>query len=172
MVSPNKEAVDKQWICKWIESSWNSLCYCYAICHSVINYVSGPVCGRTTCHQWIPVARDHWSGALVVQCAAIPSPVDPPPPQKIGLVLPVMLPWTSCLTNNTVASELKSPDAYTTCDVIVACHLSIRHSAWLNIRIMTPQLYWKSNRAYQIQKHRFDLCEIDHMWSWLRWTRF
>ena len=38
------------------------------------------------------------------------------------------------------------------CDVIVMCHLSIRHSAWLNIKIITLQIHWKSNRTYQIQK--------------------
>ena len=54
------------------------LCHCYVICHSVIDDVAGPVCGETTGHQRIPVARSHWSGALVVQCAAIPSPVDSP----------------------------------------------------------------------------------------------
>ena len=51
-------------------------CCCYVICHSAIGDIIVPVCGETTGHQWIPVARDHWSWTLVVQCAAIPSPVD------------------------------------------------------------------------------------------------
>ena len=51
------------------------LCYCYIICHSVMDDINGLVCDKTTGHQWIPVPRDHWSGALVVQYAAIPSPV-------------------------------------------------------------------------------------------------
>ena len=38
------------------------LCYCYVICHSVIDDIIVPVCGETTSHQ----------------CAAIPSPVDSP----------------------------------------------------------------------------------------------
>ena len=37
------------------------LCYCYVICHSVIDDIIVPVCDETTGHQWIPVARDHWS---------------------------------------------------------------------------------------------------------------
>ena len=49
------------------------LCYCYVIWHSVIDYISGPVCGETTGHQWIPVAC-----VLVVQCATISSPVVSP----------------------------------------------------------------------------------------------
>ena len=52
------------------------LCYSYVICTSVIDVFTVPVCGETICHQWILVARDHWSGALMVQCAVIPSPVD------------------------------------------------------------------------------------------------
>ena len=46
---------------------------CYVIHHSVIDDITGPVRRKTTGHQWFPVARDHWSGALVVQCTAIPS---------------------------------------------------------------------------------------------------
>ena len=52
------------------------LCYSYVICNSVIDVFTVPVCGETICHQWIPVAKDHWSGALMVQCAVTPSPVD------------------------------------------------------------------------------------------------
>ena len=54
------------------------LCHCYVICHSAIDDITGPVCDGTTGHQSIPVARGDWSGASVVQCAAIPSPVDSP----------------------------------------------------------------------------------------------
>ena len=49
------------------------LCYCYVICHSVIDDIIVPVC---TGHQWIPVARDHWGWTLAVQYAAIPLLVD------------------------------------------------------------------------------------------------
>ena len=52
------------------------LCYCYVIYRSVIDDIIFHVCGETTAHQWIPVVRDHWSWTLMVQCAAIPSPVD------------------------------------------------------------------------------------------------
>ena len=46
---------------------------------SLSNYdLTVPVCGKTTGHQLIPVARGHWSWTLVVQCAAIPPPVDSP----------------------------------------------------------------------------------------------
>ena len=44
----------------------------YVTCHLVIDDITVPVCGETTGHQWIPVARGHWSWTLVVQCAAIP----------------------------------------------------------------------------------------------------
>ena len=54
------------------------VCYCYVIFHSVIDDFTGHVCSETTGHQRIPVARDHWGGALMVHCAAIPSPVDSP----------------------------------------------------------------------------------------------
>ena len=54
------------------------LCYCNVICHSVMDDINGPVCDETAGHQWFPVARDHWLGALVVQCAVISSPVDSP----------------------------------------------------------------------------------------------
>ena len=55
------------------------LCYCYIFFKSVIDDIVVSVCGETTSHQWIPVARDHWRNeTLVVQCAAIPSPVDSP----------------------------------------------------------------------------------------------
>ena len=54
------------------------LCYCYVICISVIDDIIAPVCGETTGHLWIPVVRAPWSGTLVVQCAANPSPVDSP----------------------------------------------------------------------------------------------
>ena len=67
------ELLNKQWRCKWVENSWNSD---NVICHSVINDIIVPLCGETIGHQWIPVARDHWSLTLVVQCAAIPSPVE------------------------------------------------------------------------------------------------
>ena len=62
------------------------LCYCYVICHSVIDGIIAPVCGETTGHQWIPVARDHWSS--------------------------IMFALKSFLTNSGYASELKSQDAY------------------------------------------------------------
>ena len=48
------------------------LCYSYVICNSVIDDLTVPVGDETTGHQWIPVARDHWSGTLMVQCAVIP----------------------------------------------------------------------------------------------------
>ena len=41
----------------------NRLCHCYVICHSVIDDITGPVCGETTGHQMIPVARGDWSEA-------------------------------------------------------------------------------------------------------------
>ena len=47
------------------------LCYSYVICNSVIDDFTVPVGDETTDHQWIPVARDHWSGALMVQCEVI-----------------------------------------------------------------------------------------------------
>ena len=43
----------------------------------------------------------------------------------------------------------------------VMCYLSIRHSTWLNIRIITSQLYWKSNRTYQTQKSTDSACAIN-----------
>ena len=67
------------------------LCHCYVICHSVIDDVAGPVCGETTGHQRILVARSHWSGALVVQCAAIPSPVDSPHKSRLDVLFHVCL---------------------------------------------------------------------------------
>ena len=94
------------------------LCHCYEICHSVIDDITGPECGETISHQWIPVANDHWSGALMLQCVA-------------------MFAWMSCLTSS---QWVETP--WRVCDVIVMCH-----SPWLNIRIITSQLYWKSNRT-------------------------
>ena len=35
------------------------LYYCYVTCHLVIDDITVPVCGETTGHQWIPVARAH-----------------------------------------------------------------------------------------------------------------
>ena len=57
------------------------LCHCYEICHSVIDDITGPECGETISHQWIPVANDYWSGALMLQCVA-------------------MFAWMSCLTSS------------------------------------------------------------------------
>ena len=63
-----------------MQMSWKRmkfrLCYCYVICHSVIDDIIVPVCGENIYYQWISVARDHWSWTLVVQSAAISSPVD------------------------------------------------------------------------------------------------
>ena len=97
------------------------LCYCYVICNSVIDYITVPLCVETTGHQWIPVARDHWSGALVVQCAVIPSCGFPS--EK---VISFMFAWTSCSTNNRVASELNAQDAYAMSLLCVICNLTFR----------------------------------------------
>ena len=69
--------------------------------------------------------------------------------QKLGLMFSFMFALKSCLTNSGDASELKSQDAYA-----MACY-SIRHSAWLNIRIINYVAVILSNRTY----HRFDLCD-------------
>ena len=89
----------------------------------LIDDITGPVCGETTGHRRIPVARDHWSGASVVQCVAIPTPLDSP-------------------------------------------HKS-RYSARLTSKTITSQIYWKSNRTYQIQKASIrPVGYKDHMWPW------
>ena len=86
------------------------LCYFYIIYYSVIDDITGLVCGATTGHQWFPIARDHWNGALVVPCAAFPSSVDSP--QKVGLMFSFMFACTSCSTNSRGSIELKCHDAY------------------------------------------------------------
>ena len=78
------------------------LCYCDVICHSVIDDIVVPVCGETIGHLWIPVARGHWSGALEVWCAAIPSPVDSPHKRLAWCFL-------SCLPLRAVQQTLESP---------------------------------------------------------------
>ena len=67
------------------------LCYCDVICHSVIDDIVVSVCSETICHMWFPVARGHWGGALVVRCAANPSPVDSPHNDRLRVFFHVCL---------------------------------------------------------------------------------
>ena len=102
------------------------LYYCYVTCPLVIDDITVPVCGETTGHQWIPVARGHWSWTLVVQCAAIPPPVDSPHKSSAWCFF-FMFALTSYLTNNRDASELKSLDAYAMPLLCVICQSDIPH---------------------------------------------
>ena len=49
------------------------------------------------------------------------------PSQKVGLMFYLMFAWTSCFTNNRVASELKSHDAYAMSLLCVICQFDIPH---------------------------------------------
>ena len=145
------------------------LYYCYAIFHSVIDDITGPVCGETTGHLWIPVARDYWSGALVVQCAAIPSPLDSPNKRSTFVFFHVCL---NELFNKQYTCKWVQIQ-WLICDIIIMCHLPIRHSTWLNIRMITSQLYWKSNRTYLIQNAPIRPVRwTNHKWPWLRKVYF
>ena len=106
------------------------LCYCYVICHSVIDAVAGPVCGETTVTSEFPLqgitgVALSWSSVCHSIAGGFPS-------QKVGLMFSFMFAWASCLTNSRVASELKSNDAYA-----MSLLLSIRHFAWLNYEIIS-----------------------------------
>ena len=97
-------------LCNLSFSNWWHYCPC-------VRWITG--------HQWIPVARGHWSWTLVVLCAAIPPPVVPLTKARLGVFL--MFALTSYLTNNRVASELKSLDAYAMPLLCVICQSDIPH---------------------------------------------
>ena len=56
-------------------------CLCYVICHSLTDDITGPVCGVTTGHQWIPIAMDHWRGS------SFGGPVDSPHKRSVWCFL-------------------------------------------------------------------------------------
>ena len=125
-VCPN-ELLNKQWRCKWVD--------------------------KPLVASGLPVARNRWSGVLVVQWAAVPSILDSPQKSRHDVFFHVCL--NEVFTKQYSCQWVEIP--WCVCNVIVACHLSIRYSAWLNIRIIMSQLYWKSNRAIRYRKHRLDL---------------
>ena len=133
------------------------LYYCNVTCHLVIDDITLPMCGETIGHQWIPVARGHWSWTLVVQCAAIPPPVDSP--HKSSAWWFFMFALTSYLTNNRAASELKSLDAYAMPLLCVICQSDILHgwtSGWLRCRYTETE---SLTGRIKYKEHRFDLCD-------------
>ena len=74
-VCPN-ELLNKQWICKWVD--------------------------KPLVASGLPVARNCWSGVLVVQCAAIPSTLDSPQKRSAWCFLP-------CLPERYVYQTVKLP---------------------------------------------------------------
>ena len=85
------------------------LCYCYVICHSVIDGIIAPVWNHwspvdSRCKGSLelnfggPVCGDSIAGGFLSQ--------------KLGLMFSFMFALKSCLTNSGYASELKSQDAY------------------------------------------------------------
>ena len=111
------------------------LCYCYVIWNSIIDDIYAPVCGETRGHPWIPVARITgvglwWSSVRWFHRRWIP------------LIKDWLDFFRVCfkeLFNKQYSCQwVEIPGRV--CDVIVMCHLSIRHSAWLNIKIITSQL--------------------------------
>ena len=123
-------------------------CYCYVICHLVIDDIIVPVCGETLVTsgfllQGITGVELWWSSVRRFHRRWIPLTK-----ARLDVIFYVCL---NKLFNKQYSCQwVEIPRRV--CDVIVMYQLSIRHSAWLNIRIITLPLYWKSNRTYQIQR--------------------
>ena len=116
-------------------------------------------------HYWPCVRWNHWSSVDSRRKGSLEWSVGGSvcgdsiaggfPLQKVGLMFYFMFAWTSCLTNNRVASELKSYDVYAMSLLCVICQSDIPHgwtSGWLHrnyIESLTGSIIYK--------KHRFDL---------------
>ena len=98
------------------------LCYCYVICHSVIDNITGPVCGEITDHHAVDSRCKgtlEWSFGGLVYGDSISG--------RFPLENYFMLARTSCLPDSIVGSELKSHDAYGMSLLCVICQFDIPH---------------------------------------------
>ena len=95
------------------------------ICHSAIDDITSPAYGETG-NRWIPAAMDAWNQHLDSR------------PKGCGETTVMWWNHRSPVNSRRKGSVELSYG-----------HLLFCHSTWLNIRINTWQLLWKSNRTYQ-----------------------
>ena len=141
---------------------WLSLnCMIYAFC------IAAHVCGESTAHWWIPLQAMNSAELCCLidvlmscwtNCGDSSEKTRETPMWRdsiAGGTPHKRSAWCflSCLPERTAKQTVELPVGWNPMTRMRChCYVSIRHSTWLKIGIITSQSYLKYNRAYQIQK--------------------